>query len=285
MVRIGRVKRPDKTRRKSRGAQKKAMPTSTAEFRLQGGKIESGFYSGPHPSSFLFWTDPPDPDLDFAPFYQRAVSGDLGALVDFYRRHGLNPGAAFYQCIGYLAARGSAEETKETVQKIISINRRGGPHRSSSAKNESVREWERRLFPQTKSAAKWLHQRRQTENAQGLIPLNREQLWLQYLEDNLRLATPGIRQHIESGYEALEPAQPIYRTSTLGRSTPKNPQPLLLTPGEKRARKRSIRDHATTIALANGVIPKDLFLELAQTAPNPISPSVAVRRLARKLVF
>ena len=46
-------------------------------------------------------------------------------MVDFYRKHGLNPGAAFYQCIGYLAARGSTEETKEIVQKIISINRRG----------------------------------------------------------------------------------------------------------------------------------------------------------------
>jgi hypothetical protein len=54
----------------------------------------------------------------------------LGALVDFYRKRGPNPGAAFYQCVGYFAARGSAEETKSTVESIISINRRGGPHRS-----------------------------------------------------------------------------------------------------------------------------------------------------------
>jgi hypothetical protein len=81
--------------------------------------------------------DPPDPDEHFAPFYKRVGSGDLSAFVDFYRAHGLSPGAAFYQCIGYLAAHGSVEETK-IVQKIISINLHGGPRTSSSTSLRTV---------------------------------------------------------------------------------------------------------------------------------------------------
>ena len=116
--------------------------------------------------------------------------------------------------------------------------------------------------------------------------MNREQLWQKYLDDNLKPATSGIRQHIESGFEALESPQPIYRSSNLGHSTPKNPQPLLLTPIEKRARKRSIRNHTTAIALAHGTIPEELFLKLAQTSRDLFLLQSPFRcGLPEKLVF
>jgi hypothetical protein len=258
-----------------------AMAPSNAQFHMQGGKIESGFFSGPHLPSFWFWTNPPDPDPDFAPFYHRAVSGDLGALVDFYCAHGLNPGAAFYQCVGFLAACGSAEETNETVQKIISINRRGGPQRSGFGKNELVRKWERRLLPPAQSAAVWISRNR----AESHPHLNRERLWQEYADHYLHPATPGIRQHLESGIDGQDGTQPIYRISDSAHSSRKKLRALVLTQDEIKARGRSIRNYITEVGLAHGVIPKELFFELARTIPTPLSPSVVVRRFARKLVF
>jgi hypothetical protein len=259
------------------------MVPPNVQFHLQAGKIESGFFSGRHLSSFWFWPNPPDPDPDFAPFYQRAISGDLRALVDFYRTRGSNPSAAFYQCIGFLAACGSAEEAK-TVQKIISINRRGGPQRSGSATAESVRNWEKLLLPPAQLAASWISQQRMKSSANNRLPLNRERLWQEYLDQNLHPATQGIRQHIESGIEAQERIQPLYRISDSANSSRKQLRPLDLSPGEIKAGKRGIRKHITEIGLAHGTIPRELFLELARTAPARLSPSVAVRRFARKLV-
>jgi hypothetical protein len=284
LTRIGRAKHSDKTKRRSRTAKKRAMPSSNAQFLLQGGKIASGFFSGSHLSSLWLWSSPPNPDPHFAPFYQRALSGDLGAFVDFYHKRGLDPGAAFYQCIGYLAARGSAEETKEIVQKIISDNLRGGPQRSASAKKDSVREWEKRLLLQAQLAGKWISQQRKREGAEDHPPLSRDRLWQKYVDQNLNPATPGIRQHIESGFDAQAGSQPTYRISVSGHSSPKKPRAPVSAIGGMRARQRAIRNHNTTVALGHGIIPKELFFELAQTTPRSLPPSVAVRRFARKLV-
>jgi hypothetical protein len=231
----------------------------------------------------LFWPNPPNPDPDFAAFYERAMSGDLGALVEFYRARGSNPGAAFYQCIGYLAARGSAEEAK-TVRKILSINLGGGPQLSGSAKRELVREWEKRLLPPAQLAANWISQQRMKERAQNCRRLNREQLWQEYLDQNLHPATHEIRQHLERGIEAQERIQPQYRISDSAKSSRKKLRALALTPGETKARKRGIRNYITKNWLAYGIIPNELFLELARTTPSRLSPSIAVRRFGRKLV-
>jgi hypothetical protein len=283
LTRVRRAKHSIKTKRRSRTTQERAMVPSNAQFQLQGGKIESGFFSGSHLSSFLFWPNPPDPDPNFAPFYQRVMSGDLRALVDFYRVRGSNPGAAFYQCIGYLAACGSAEEAK-TVQKITNINLRGGPQRSASAKGESVREWERRLLQPAQSAAEWISQQRKRDRAEKHPPLTRERLWQEHVDQNLRAATPGIRRHLESGVDSQRGTQPIYRISDSTRSSRMELRALVLAQGEVKAKERGIRHHITEVGLAHGIIPKELFLELARTTPTPLSPSVAVRRFARKLV-
>jgi hypothetical protein len=278
---MGRAKHSKGKKRRSLMTQDGAMPPSNAQFSMHGGKIESGFFSGPHLPSFWLWANPPDPDPVFAPFYRRAVSGDLGALVEFYCAHGLNPGAAFYQCVGFLAACGSAEETNKTVQKIISINRRGGPQGSGFGKNVLVREWERRLLRPAQSAALWISRNRAESH-----PLsNRERLWQEYADLYLHPTTPGIRQHLESGIDGLDGTQPIYRISDSAHSSRKELRALVLTQDEIRARRRSIRNHITEVGLAHGIIPKELFCELARTAPTPLSPSVAVRRFARKLVF
>jgi len=260
------------------------MAPSNSQFSLQAGKIESGFFSGPHLSSFWFWHNPPDPGPDFAPFYRRALSGDLRALLDFYRTHGTNPGAAFYQCIGYLAAGGSAEEAK-IVQKIASINLRGGPQRSGWAKRESVREWEMRLLPPAQFAAEWISQQRKGTPAGRHRPLNRERLWQEYVDHALHPATPGIRQYLESGIDAQREFKPIYRISDSGHSSRKEHRAPVLSHGESKARERGMRSHITELGLAHGIIPKELFLELARTTPTPVSPSVAVRRFAQKSVF
>ena len=283
MTSIGQAKRSIKTKRRSRTTQRKAMVPSNAQFHLQGGRIQSGFFSGPHLSSFWLWPNPPDPDPEFAPFYRRAISGDFRALVDFYRVRGTSPGTAIFQCLGYLAACGSAEEAK-IVQKIIGINLRGGPQRSGRAKNESVREWERRLLPSAQLAAEWISQQREGDRAENHPPLTREQLWQKYVDQNLNPVTPGIRQHIESGFDPQVGRQPSYRISVSSQSSRKQSRPLVLSKGEIRAGERDIRNHTTMVALGHGIIPKELFLELAQTTPRPLSPSVAVRRFARKLV-
>jgi hypothetical protein len=175
---------PSKRGIRPRATQERSMVPSNAQFQLRGGVIESGFFSGPHLSSFSLWPNPPAPDPGFAPFYQRALSGDLRALVDFYRVRGSNPGAAFYTCIGYLAACGSSDEAK-TVEKIISINLRGGPQRSGPAKKESVREWGKRLLPPAKSAAEWIAQQRRRDQAENHHPLTREQLSQKCVDQNL----------------------------------------------------------------------------------------------------
>ena len=283
MTSIGQAKRSIRTKRRSRTTPKKGIVPSNAQFQLQGGRIESGFFSGPHFSSFWLWPDPPDPDPDFAPFYRRAISGDFRALVDFYRVRGTSLGTAFFQCIGYLAACGSAEEAK-AVQKIISINLRGGPQKSGPAKKESVLEWERQLLPPAQLAAKWISQQRERDRAEKHPPFTRERFWQKYLDQNLNPATPRARQHVDGVVDAQIGTQPSYRVAVSPQSSGKKPRGLVLSRDEMRARERGIRNHTTMVALGHGIIPKELFLELAQTTPRPLSPSVAVRRFARKLV-
>jgi hypothetical protein len=146
-----------------------------------------------------------------------------------------------------------------------------------------VRNWERRLLPPAQLAASWISQQRMNSRANNRHPLNRERLWQEYVDQNLRPATPGIRQRLESGIEAQERIQPLYRISETADPLRKQLRALVLTPGETDARKRGIRKHITQIALAHGTIPKELFLELARTTPTRPSSSVAVRRFARKL--
>jgi len=278
------MKRRKKTKSWARAKSKKELARPISEFELQGGKITRGSFSGPHFPSLWIWSDPPDPDEHFAPFYRRAVSGDLSAFVDFYRAHGLSPRAAFYQCVGYLAAHGSAEETK-IVQKIININLRGGPQTSSSAKQVLVREWEKRILPPAQFAAAWISQQRKVNPKESNRPVSREALWQRYMDQNLNPASPGIRQHIDSasGWEVC--SQPSYRISHSGNPSGNKPRAMELTTNERKAAQRSVLNYITSIALARGIVPKELFFDLARTTPKSPPPSAAVRRFARKLVY
>lgn len=271
--RTGRTRHSRKKQRRPRKKiQQSPMAPPDAQFHLQAGKIESGLFFGPHLPSFWFWSNPPDPD--FAPFYRRALSGDLRALVDFYRTRGSDRSPAFYQCIGFLAACGSAEEAK-TVQQILSINLRGGPQRTGSTTAESVRNWEELLLPPAQLTANWISQQRMKDRAENCLSLNRERLWQEYVDQNSSSATPGIRQHLDSGIEAQERIQPLYRILESANPSRKQLRALVLTLGETNARKQDIRKHITEIALAHGTIPKELLLELARTTPTRLSPSVA----------
>ena len=269
-----------KSNRKIRPKSKKEPAQPNSEFELRGGKITSGSFFGPHIPSLWFWSDPPDPDEQFAPFYRRAVSGDLNAFVDFYRVRGLSSHAAFYQCVGYLAAHGSVEEAK-IVQKIITINLRGGPRTSGSAKQVLVREWEKRLLPPAQFAAAWISQQREVNRKANNRPVSREALFQSYMDQNLN---PGsIRQHIDNA-SSWEVTQPSYRISDSGNPSANKPRAMELTTNERKAAQRGARNYITSIALAHGIIPKEFFFDLARTTPEPLPPSAAVRRFARKLV-
>ena len=270
--------------RRPRPKSKKELARPIVEFALQGGKITSGSFSGPRIPSLWFWSDPPDPDEHFAPFYRRAVSGDLSAFVDFYRAHGLSSRAAFYQCVGYLAAHGSVEEAK-IVQKIISINLRGGPRTSSPAKQVLVRELEKHLLPPAQIAAAWISQKRGVIPKESNRPMSREALWQGYMDQNLNPASPGIRQHIDSASSWEVGSQPSYRISHSGNLSGNKPGAMELTTNERKVAQRSVRNHITSIALAHGIVPKELFFDLARTTPESPPPSAAVRRFARKLAY
>jgi hypothetical protein len=278
------MKRRNKTKSWARPKSKKELARPISEFELQGGKITRGSFSGPHFPSLWIWSDPPDPDEHFAPFYRRAVSGDLSAFVDFYRAHGLSPRGAFYQCVGYLAAHGSAEETK-IVQKIININLRGGPRTSSSAKQVLVREWEKRILPPAQFAAAWISQQRKVNPKESNRPVSREAMWQRYMDQNLNPASPGIRQHIDSASSWEVGSQPSYRISHSGNPSGNKPRAIELTTNERKAAQRSVLNYITSIALARGIVPKELFFDLARTTPKSPPPSAAVRRFARKLVY
>jgi hypothetical protein len=278
------MKRRNKTKSWARPKSKKELDRPISEFELQGGKITRGSFSGPHIPSLWFWSDPPDPDEHFAPFYRRAVSGDLSAFVDFYRAHGLGSHAAFYQCVGYLAAHGSAEETK-IVQQIISINLRGGPRTSSSAKQVLVREFEKHLLPPAQIAAARISQQRGVIPNESNRPVSREALWQRYMDQYLNPASPGIRQYIDSASSWEAGSQPNYRISHSCNPSANKPRAMELTTNERKAAQRSVRNHITSIALAHGIIPKELFFDLARTTPKSPPPSAAVRRFARKLVY
>ena len=274
MIRIGRAKRSGEKKRRSQTTQEKAIAPSNAQFHMQSRNFMS---------SLQLWAHPPDPDSNFAPFYHRALSGDLRALVDFYCGQGFNPGTAFYQCIGFLAARGTAEETKKIVEKIISINIRGGPQRTGSGRKASIREEERRLLPAAKLAALWISRRRRRDRAESCPRLNRELLWQEYIDHYLPLTTPGIRESLEIGIKAQNGTQPIYRISNSTTWSARGLRDLVLTPDSVQTRNRGVGNYIAEAGLAHGIAPKELFLDLARTTPSTLSPSIAVRRFARKL--
>jgi hypothetical protein len=274
VIRIGRAKRCREKKRRSRTTQEKAIAQSNAQFHMQSRNFMS---------SLCLWAHPPDPDPNFGPFYDRALSGDLGALVDFYCGQRFDPGAAFYQCIGFLAARGTAEETKKIVEKIISINIRGGPQRTGSGRKASIREEERRLLPAAKLAAVWISRRRKRDRAESCPRLNRELLWQEYIDHNLPIHTPGIQQSLEIGIEAQNGTNPSTESRIPTAWSAEGLRDLVLTPDSIQTRNRGFRSYITEAGLAHGIAPKELFLDLARTTPSTLSPSIAVRRFARKL--
>lgn len=171
------------------------------------------------------------------------------------------------------------------VQTIISINLRGGPRTSSSAKQVLVREWEKRLLAAAQLAAAWISQQREVNPKESNRPVSREALWQRYMDQNLSHVSPGIRQHIDNASSWEVGSQPSYRISHSGNPSANKPRAMELTRNERKAAQRSARNYITSIALARDIVPKELFFDLARTTPKSPPPSAAVRRFARKLVY
>jgi hypothetical protein len=166
------IRRKKHAARHSKGMGKRNTPQphvsvpQVGQCQLRGGKVVSGSSVGPYPPSLWFWNHPPTPDGRFAPFYQRAASGDPQALVDFYRQYWADPGDAFYQTIGYLVARGNPREL-DAIQKIMKINQCGGPHASSAARRESAKNLEKLRLPIVQEARKWILEQRGSDQTHG----------------------------------------------------------------------------------------------------------------------
>jgi len=86
----------------------------------------------------------------FEPFYRRALNGDLQALVEYLKeswgRADLGP--AFYQCLGYLAAKGFPEHVR-IVKAILNIHATGGPWKKTPAKRAIYEHWNKIFTQQT----------------------------------------------------------------------------------------------------------------------------------------
>ena len=256
---------------KSKESRAKVPATEVRDALIEGGKVVHGLTVGPHLSSLLFWTNAPQPDPIFTPFYRRALAGDLQALVEFYRKHGTAPSEAFFQCIGYLATAGSSEDIK-VVEKIMRINARGGPPKSSVAKRDSMRNWEQSVLPVAQAASRWISEQRRPERQPRNVPSGREQLWNNYLQQNMlpKKSTAFSAILTNFGHDATAPARKNHYVK--------------LTQKELRVQHRDFQRFITSVSLSHGVIPKPLFFMLAQTTPQRLSPSVAVRRFVQKIV-
>jgi hypothetical protein len=250
------------------------VPTlAVGQVQMEGGRVALGSTVGPYPPSLWFWNHPPTPDVRFAPFYQHAASGDPQALVDFYRKYSADPGDAFYQTIGYLAAKGNLRELN-AIQKIMRINQRGGPRATSAARRESAKILEKLRLPLVQEARKWILEQRGSDQTHGRRPASREELWERYLDEHLGAAAPAeLRQSLLNGPgpQQLPPRRLI--------------RALRLTRKELQAQVRTNLRYISGMYFSRGMVPKSLFFDLARSTPHRISPSIAVRRLAEKIAI
>jgi hypothetical protein len=141
----------------------------------------------------------------FRPFYERALKGDLKALVEYYEKSWWRAdlGSAFYQCLGYLAARGLTEHIK-VARRVQTINKSRRGASIQGAAKRAIYEYWKKVFIRPDRAKweqmfnekmvdrpaydirDWLRERRQILRASGKTK-SRENLWDEYASENLPL--------------------------------------------------------------------------------------------------
>jgi len=139
----------------------------------------------------------------FRPFYERAHEGDLEALVEYYKESWWRAdlGSAFYQCLGYFAAKSFPKHVK-IVEAILRINKTGKPPRprklatyrhwyetffKTEARRAVYRQRNQALVDPAHDIRDWLRDRRRQLRARGETE-TRPQLWLAYIAQTL----PGL---------------------------------------------------------------------------------------------
>jgi hypothetical protein len=218
---------------------------AVGHVQMEGGRVVVlGSTFGPYPPSLWFWNDPPTPDPRFAPFYARAAAGDTHALLDYYRLHWSDPGAAFYQSIGYLAARGNVQEVK-VIREIMRINQRGGPQTFSDARRESARNLAKRLLPIAQTASSWISQQRKADQRHGHSFSSREVLWQKYVDENAGGETPATLRK-----QLLNEFGPQKETP------PDQARAVRLTNKELRAQQLSNLRFIASMYFSRGLVPK-----------------------------
>jgi hypothetical protein len=182
----------------------------------------------------------------FKPFYQRALNGDLEALVDYFKeswgRADLGP--AFYQCLGYLTAKGFPEHVR-AVKAILHVHATGGSWEKPPAKLAIYEHWNKKFTRQIVTSF---------DNAGGPV---------------LGPSLAGeISDWLATARKRLVEAGEIRRRHDLWRAYIAEKLPSL--------------DVRTSQTSPYHKALKELFLLLAQTQPR-ISPSQAARKVACKI--
>lgn len=212
--------------------------------------IKARHYKARHPLAVR----PAQSEIDerFAPYYERALSGDVEALVEYYKEFAwFEPdlGSAFYECLGYLATSPFPAQHR-VVRKIMKL---GVPLEDTITKKKIYQSWKDTILPVAQAAKSWIRRARASKEE----PVTRGQLWREYWFEEV---------------SDLEPHHQRQRRKTLS---------CVLTELDSNS-------SLPVIAVLNkclpwGKIPKELFFTLAQTKPT-IPASQAVRRLVCNLV-
>ena len=211
--------------------------------------IKARYDKAPHPLAVR----PAQSDIDerFAPYYERALSGDVEALVEYYKEFAwVEPdlGSAFYECLGYLAT-GPFPAQHRVVRKIIKL---GVPLDTTVAKKRIYKSWAHTVLPMARAAKKCIRQARTNQE-----DLSRNQLWRAYWCEEIPDLKPDQQR------KRREQLSRVFDELEIDDSLP------LITVLYK--------------CLAWNKIPKKLFFALAQRKPT-IPPSQAVRRFVCELV-
>lgn len=211
--------------------------------------IKARHDKAPHPLAVR----PAQSEIDerFAPYYERALSGDVEALVEYYKEFAwVEPdlGSAFYECLGY-SATGPFPAQHRVVRKIMKL---GVPLEDTNAKKKTYQSWKVTILPVAQAAKSWI--RRARTNQENL---SRNQLWRAYWCEEV----PGLKP--DQQRKRREQLSRVFDELEIDDSLP------LITVLHK--------------CLAWNKIPKKLFFALAQRKPT-IPPSQAVRRFVCELV-
>lgn len=202
------------------------------------------------------------PSNEFLPYLERALRGDLDALVEFYCNASTPSEPAFFECLGQLVVRGGGKIIRRIMNKqmwtgkelkaqvyagLRETKTQMFGRRSSSASVGPLREVYRGgLMPVAEKAACWIKARKKQN---GNLLTNREQLWRDYVNESKSLTQCSSEERgILTDGHWLNSDKPV--------------------------------SHERYLQF--GIVPRQLFLLLAQTRPKSLAPSEAVRQYMSK---